>query len=180
MMKIFTTQLTGHFNRIVDQETLDIEDSSRLLAQALVGEGNLYLYGHKELHGIVLEAISSNEPLLRAKPLLEHDGQITEVSSADRVLLFTHFSTDEEAIQIAKSLAKKGIQTVGVSAIAKDAPKGLESITDFHIDSKLRQPLIPGDDGNRYGFPALMTSLYVYYAIHFTIQEILSEYDEEL
>jgi uncharacterized phosphosugar-binding protein len=178
MMKIFTTQLTGHLNRILDQEELSIEDSARLLAQALIGEGTIYIYGYKELHGVVLEALSSSEPLNRAESLLDNNGQVKKLSPEDRVLLFTYCSTDEEATSIAKSLSDQGIQTVGVSALIKNADSGLDSITDLHIDAKLRQPLIPGDDGVRYGYPALMTSLYVYYAISFTIKEILNEYED--
>jgi hypothetical protein len=180
MMKIFTTQLTGHFNRILDQEDMNIEESARLLAGALIGEGTLYIYGCKELHGVVLEALTSTEPLVRAEALLDEAGQIKTLSPEDRVLLFTYRSTDEEAISIAKKLSDQGIQTVGVSALIKNADSGLQKITDLHVDTKLRQPLIPGDDGERYGFPALMTSLYVYYALSFTIKEILTEYEDDL
>lgn len=179
MMKIFTTQLTGHFNRILDQEEFSIEDSARLLAQALMGEGTLYIYGHNELHSIAMEAKNSSEPLLRTEALLDENGKMKELSQADRVLLFSYRSTDSEAISFGKQLAEMGIPTVGVSAIVKGEATGLEAITDFHIDTKLRQPLIPGDDGQRYGYPALMTALYVYYSLKFTINEILSEYDEE-
>ncbi|MBM7605294.1 hypothetical protein JOC75_003317 [Metabacillus crassostreae] len=179
MMKIFTTQITGHFNRILEQEEMSIEDSARLLAQALVGDGKVYLYGHKELHGVVLEALTGSENLVGAESLLDSEGAIKEVTPADRVILFTYRSTDEEAISIAKELTSKGIQTVGVSALIKNTDAGLNQNTDLHIDAKLRQPLIPGDDGERYGFPALMTALYVYYALSFTIKEILNEYEED-
>ncbi|KKI89670.1 hypothetical protein WQ54_25310 [Bacillus sp. SA1-12] len=180
MMKIFTTQLIGHLNRIQDQEEMNIEDSARLLAQALIGEGKLYIYGYKELHGVVLEAMASSEPLEKAEALLDENGQVKELSQEDRVLLFTYRSTDEEAMSIAKALSDQGIQLVGVSALIKNAESGLDSITDLHIDAKLRQPLIPDEDGERYGFPALMTSLYVFYALSFTIKEILHEYEDEL
>jgi uncharacterized phosphosugar-binding protein len=180
MMKIFTTQLTGHLNRILDQEEMNIEESARLLAQALIGEGTLYIYGYKELHGVVLEALTSTEPIARAEALLDEFGQIKNLSTEDRVLLFSYRSTDEEVISIAKNLSNQGIQTVGVSALIKNEDSGLETITDLHVDAKLRQPLIPGDDGERYGFPALMTSLYVYYALSFTIREILTEYEDDL
>jgi Domain of unknown function (DUF2529) len=180
MMKIFTTQLSGHMNRILEQEEVNIEDSARLLTQALIGEGTIYIYGYKELSGVILEALSSSEPLPRAESLFDENGQMKEISQEDRVLLFTYRSTDEEAISIAKTLSVQGIQTVGVSALIKNADSGLETITDLHIDAKLRQPLIPDDSGERYGFPALMTSLYVYYGLSFTIKEILNEYEEEL
>lgn len=178
-MKIFTTQIAGHFNRILEQEEMNIEDSARLLAQALVGDGKVYLYGHKELHGVVLEALTGSESLVGAESLLDSEGAIKKVTSADRVILFTYLSTDEEAITIAKELSEKGIQTVGVSALIKNTVDGLNQNTDLHIDAKLRQPLIPGDDGERYGYPALMTALYVYYALSFTIKEILNEYEED-
>lgn len=180
MMKIFTTQLTGHLNRIIDQEEMSIEDSARLLSQALIGEGTIYIYGYQELHGVVLEALTSTEPLNRAESLLDSNGQVKKLSSEDRVLLFTYRSTDEEAISIAKSLSSQGVQIVGVSALIKNVDFGLESITDLHVDAKLRQPLIPGDDGERYGYPALITALYVYYAISFIIKEILNEYEDDL
>lgn len=179
MMKIFTTQITGHFNRILEQEEMNIEDSARLLSQALVGAGKVYLYGYRELHGVVLEALNGSESLERTESLLDSDGAIKNISSADRVILFTYRSTDEEAITIAKELSTKGIQAVGVSALIKNADDDLNQNTDLHIDAKLRQPLIPGDDGERYGYPALMTALYVYYALSFTIKEILNEYEEE-
>lgn len=179
MMKIFTTQLTGYLNRILDKEEEAIEDSARLLAQALIGEGTIYIYGYQELHGVALEAMLSSEPLKRAESLFDDNGVMKKLTPADRVLLFTYRSTDEEVISIANDLAAQDIQSVGVSALIKDA-SGLDTITDFHVDAKLRQPLIPGDDGVRYGFPALMTSLYVYYAISFTIKEILTEYEDDL
>ncbi|PMC37500.1 DUF2529 domain-containing protein [Bacillus sp. UMB0899] len=179
MMKIFTTQLTGHFNRILEQEELSIEDSARLLAQALIGEGKLYIYGYNELHSIVLEAENSSEPFLRTEALLDENGQMKELSQEDRVLLFSYRSTDSDAITLAKKLTDLGIPTVGISASIKGEDSGLEAVTDFHIDTKLRQALIPGDDGQRYGYPALMTALYVYYSLKFTLNEILSEYDEE-
>ncbi len=179
MMKIFTTQLTGHFNRIIEQEELSIEDSARLLAQALAGEGRVYIYGHNELQAIMTEAKNSSEPLLRTESLIDENGKLKKLSQADRVLLFSYRSTDPDTISLAKQLAEMGIPTVGVSAIIKGEAAGLEAITDFHIDTKLRQALIPGDDGQRYGYPALMTALYVYYSLKFTINEMLSEYDEE-
>lgn len=180
MMKIFTTQLTGHLNRILDQEELNIEDSARLLAQALIGEGTLYIYGHQELHGIVFEAKNSSEPLDRTEALFDNNGVMKKLGQEDRVLLFSYRSTDSDSISLAKTLTEMGIATVGVSAVIKGEEPGLQAITDFHIDTKLRQPLIPGDDGERYGYPALMTSLYVYHALNFTIKEILNEYEEEL
>ncbi|MGG3888473.1 DUF2529 domain-containing protein [Metabacillus fastidiosus] len=177
MMKIFTTQLMSYLKRITEQEELAIEDGSRLLAQASIGDGTIYFYGYKELEGVTMEATKSSELIPNAKPLFDENGKMAEVEREDRVILFTHRSSDEEAIRIAKELAEKDLQIVGVSAKVKDLEQDLETITDVHIDSKLLRPLIPDDDGSRYGFPALITSLFVYYAINFTLKEIMSEYE---
>ncbi|MCT6830342.1 MAG: DUF2529 domain-containing protein, partial [Bacillus velezensis] len=32
------------------------------------------------------------------------------------------------------------------------------------------------EDGTRYGFPSLMTGLYVYHALSFTLKEMMQEY----
>ncbi len=179
MMKIFMTQLNGHFNRIQEQEELAIEDGARLLAQAAVGSGTIYIHGYGELRGIVDEAILSSEPLSSAKPLFSEDGTINKLTDADRVLLITHRSNDQEAIELAEKLRELGIGTVGVSCFLKDEKNRLDELVDVHIDSKLKKGLIPDEDGSRYGYPALMTSLFVYYALSFTLKEILSEYEEE-
>ncbi|MBD1379690.1 DUF2529 domain-containing protein [Metabacillus arenae] len=173
MLKIFTTQLIGHLNRIQEKEEYSLEDGARLLAQAAVGDGDIYLYGAGELEAILIEAIKSSEPFPHAKKLIDP----SEVRAEDRVLLFSHHSNDEKAIELAKQLSKNGIQIVGVSAALQSEEQGLADICDVHIDSKLKNGLIPHEDGSRYGFPAIMTSLYVYYALHLTINEILNEYE---
>lgn len=81
---------------------MNIEDSARLLAQALVGEGFIYLHGTNEMDGIVAEALFGAEPMKQAKRLFEN-GKEVEVTSADRVLLISRFSTDEEVVAIAKN-----------------------------------------------------------------------------
>lgn len=177
MLKIFSTQLSGQFQRIQTQEEFSIEDGARLLAQACAGDGIVYIHGFRELSGIVMEAMDSAEPFPKAKPLFNESGEMAAVLPADRVLFFTRLSSDQEAIRLARILQDEGVQTVGVSAL--DGEPGLEGIVDVHIDSKLKKPMIPAEDGSRYGFPALMTGLFVYYALRFTIEEILSEYEEE-
>ena len=149
---------------------MNIEDSARLLAQALVGEGFIYLHGTNEMDGIVAEALFGAEPMKQAKRLFEN-GKEVEVTSADRVLLISRFSTDEEVVAIAK-LQADGHSIVGISAI-QEGTESLEQYTDVHIDTKLLKGLIPDDEGNRYGFPSLMIALFAYHGIKFTIDEML-------
>ena len=84
---------------------MNIEDSARLLAQALVGEGFIYLHGTNEMEGVVAEALFGTEPMKQAKRLFEN-GKEVEVTSADRVLLISRFSTDEEVVAIAKTASR--------------------------------------------------------------------------
>ncbi len=176
MLKIFTTQLSGYFKRIEEKEEFNIEDAARLLSQAIVGDGNVYVYGAREMKSVMFEALESEEPLQGAKPLLTMEN-LDNVTPADRVLLVSRFSDDQESIIIAKKLAEKSIPLVGMSALRASEDETLDQVVDVHIDTKLTKPLIPDDEGNRYGFPAVMTSLYAYYAVSLTIKEIISEYE---
>ncbi len=107
MLKIFSTQLSGYFSRVSQKEEMNIEDSARLLAQALVGDGFIYLYGTNEMDGVVTEALFGAEPMKQAKRLFEN-GKEAEVTSADRVLLISRFSTDEAVVEIAKKTTRRG------------------------------------------------------------------------
>ncbi|MCC2930175.1 DUF2529 domain-containing protein [Bacillus sp. LBG-1-113] len=170
MLKIFTTQLTGIFSRIQDKESDAIEDGARLLAQAVISGHSIYIYGANELQGILHEATESKEPLPSVKAFPANADDVTE---SDRVLMFcTGTGTDEEQA-LAKELYEKGAGVVCVSPASK---AGIEQYCDVHIDSKLKMPLVPDEDGTRFGFPSLMTALYVYHALSFTLKEILQEY----
>ena len=175
MLKIFSTQLSGYFTKISQKEEMNIEDSARLLAQALVGDGIVYLHGTQEMEGVVLEALHGAESLKQAKRLIENGNQ-ADVTSADRVLLISRFSTDEDIISLAKKLQEEGHSIVGISAI-QNGDVSLEQFTDVHIDTKLLKGLIPDDEGNRYGFPSLILSLFAYHGLKFTIDEMINEYE---
>ncbi|WP_369901702.1 DUF2529 domain-containing protein [Bacillus manliponensis] len=175
MFKIFSTQLNGYFTRISQNEEANIEDSARLLAQAMIGDGIIYLHGTKEMEGVVCEALYGAEPLKNAKRLFE-EGAKANVTSADRVLLISRSSTDEEIISLAKNFQEEGNFIVGISAL-QEGEQSLEQFTDVHIDTKLLKALIPDDDGSRYGFPSLITALFAYHNLKFTIDEIMNEYE---
>ncbi|WP_417898617.1 DUF2529 domain-containing protein [Bacillus haimaensis] len=178
MLKIFTTQLQGVFGRIAGNEDFSFEDGARLLAQAAVGDGRIYIHGVKEMKAVEFEATEGAEPLPKSTLLSDLDSY-HELTDTDRALIVSRFSTDEEAIETAKALKELGIEIVGISTVMEDdANETLDSIADVHIDMKLKKPLIPGDDGERFGFPSSMTALYVYYGLSFTIKEILEEQDE--
>ncbi|CAM3602057.1 DUF2529 domain-containing protein [Aeromicrobium ponti] len=173
MLKMFSTQLAGLFKRLQEKEEFTIEDSARLLAQAAAGDGKIYFYGTKEMSGIGYEATQSQEPF-RDAAIWENDDEISET---DRFIIFSRNSDDEEAIELAKKLANKEIPFVAVSTEKADSSDNLANLADVHIDLKLTKGLLPDEEGNRFGYPASMAALFVYYGIKFTIEEILAEYE---
>ncbi|HWO94857.1 MAG TPA: DUF2529 domain-containing protein [Bacillus sp. (in: firmicutes)] len=176
MLKIFTTQLTGYFKQIQEKEEFHIEDGARMLAQAIIGDGNIYVYGKDEMQAVGLEATKSQEPLPKAKLLAFED--IEHLTPADRVLLVSRTSTDPHILDVAQRLQEQGVLTVGMSPLEKENTlSSLENVVDVHIDTKLLKPLIPDEEGNRYGLPIIMTTLYAYYGLHLTIKEIITEYE---
>ncbi|WP_342433610.1 DUF2529 domain-containing protein [Neobacillus sp. FSL H8-0543] len=171
MLKMFTTQLTGLFKRIEEKEEFSFEDGARLLAQAPVGDGSIYIFGTNEMKAIAHEALEGAEPFANAKLFTAID----ELTIADRVLLFTRTSSDKKAIELAAQLQEKEVPFVAVST---DTDGQLTGLADVHINLRLTKALLPDDSGNRYGYPSLMAALFVYYGLKFTIDEILAEYDE--
>jgi len=173
MLKMFTTQLTGVFKKINDKEEFSFEEGARLLAQAPVGDGSIYLYGTKEMKAVEFEALEGAEPFTGAK-VLTVEG-VDGLSDADRVLIFTRYSNDESALGLATQLNEKGIPFVAVST---DTAGQLPELADVHIDLQLTKSLLPDDFGNRFGYPSSMAALFVYYGLKFTIDEMLAEYEE--
>ncbi|WP_404330479.1 DUF2529 domain-containing protein [Mesobacillus maritimus] len=177
MLKMFSTQLSGLFKRLQEKEEFSIEDGARLLAQAAAGEGVIYLYGAGEMGAVPLEAVHGVEPLKGAALL--QASQISEVTSADRVLIVTRHSNDSEAVKLAQDLQNRGLSFVAISsAINSGDEPGLDTLADVHIDLKITKGMLPDEFGNRFGQPTSMAALFVYYGLKFTIDEIMAEYEE--
>jgi predicted DNA-binding ribbon-helix-helix protein len=176
MMKIFTTQLNGYFNRISEKEELNIEDGARILAQGLIGDGKLFIHGFQEMEAIAIEATKGADAL--NAELLLSNGNLENITSVDRVLVCSRYAHDQETIELAKAIAEKNIPFVTLGALdPKQEGETAADYSDVHIDTKLLKPLIPGDDGERFGFPSTMVGLYAYYAVLFTIKEMMEEYE---
>ncbi|WP_066367438.1 DUF2529 domain-containing protein [Neobacillus fumarioli] len=182
MIKMFATQLLGLFKKISETEEFSFEDGARLLAQAAIGDGAIYLWGSGEMKAIVFEALEGAEPLQQAKALTKANE--AELTDADRVLLFSRTSKDPEAIALAERLRERMIPFVAVSTVHhtaganSEAEEDLSELADVHIDLHLAKGLIPDDAGNRVGYPSSMAGLFVYYGLKFTIEEMLAEYEE--
>ena len=169
MLKMFSTQLTGLFKSIMEKEEFNIEDAARLLTQAAVGEGTIYIYGFGEMEGVTNEALQGIEPLLKAKA---YNSDIT-LTQEDRFLLFSRYSNDSEAVQLAQKLKMEGIPFAAVSTIVQSDTESLQTLADVSIDLKVERGLIPKEDGKRAGYPTLLAALFAYFGIKFTMEEIL-------
>ncbi|ALC82760.1 MULTISPECIES: DUF2529 domain-containing protein [Bacillus] len=171
MLKIFTTQLSGLFKRIHDQEEEAIEDGARMLAQSAISGHTVYIYGKNEFSGIAKEAIYGRETLPYVKEFPEEIGEITP---QDKVLMFLQGTTEQDELDLVRSLHE---QETGIIAVSTEGREAFENYCDVWIDTKLKKPLVPDDTGERIGYPSLMAGLYVYHALALTLKEILDEYE---
>lgn len=178
MLKMFTTQLMGLFKALQEKEEFSIEDSARLLVQASAGQGTVYLYGTAEMKGVVYEATKGAEPLTNASKW-DESMDLDTLHDTDRFLILSRYSNDDKALHLAKELANRGIPFVAISTTLNSTEKdSIEKLADVHIGLKLTKGLLPDEQGGRFGYPALMAALFVYYGLRFTMDEILSEYNE--
>lgn len=172
MLKMLSTQLTGIFSKIREKEEFPLEDGARLLAQAAVGEGSIFIKGFGEMEGISTEAMNGPEPMKKTKKL----EQLSQLAHTDRVIIFTRLSNDQEALSLGKALAEKGIPFVSVAGTAKDANECLSQLAEIHINTHVIRPILPAEDGSRFCFPSLFAALYIYYGLKFNIDDMLAEY----
>ncbi|PHD77466.1 hypothetical protein COF64_05025 [Bacillus sp. AFS043905] len=175
MLKIFSTQISGLFKKMIENEAFEMEDAGRLLAQAVVGDGSVFIHGFGEMQGVTAEALHGEEPFPKAK---SYDLSET-ISKEDRFLIFSRHSDDSEALMLAKQLKEKDIPFVAVSTSVSSEEDSLLELADVHIDLRIQRGLIPDETGNRYGYPTLLTALFAYHGIKFTLEEIIKEYEDE-
>ncbi|WP_238941962.1 DUF2529 family protein [Bacillus sp. REN10] len=170
---MFSTQLNGLLQRIADQEAEVIEDGARLLAQAAIGDGTIFIKGFNEMQAVEAEVALGAEPLPHAKPLLStHDA-----SPIDRLLLISRFADDDEALLIAKQLQEKNIPFVAIAGARPTEKESLKSLADIFIDTKVLKGLLPNEQGERTAFPSSIAALYIYFLLKLTMDEILLDND---
>jgi DNA-binding MurR/RpiR family transcriptional regulator len=175
MLKIFTTQLVGYFNMIQEKEEMNIEDCSRTIASAIIGDGAVYFHGYNEMMAVCYEAVLGQEPLPKSSFLYEN-GEKATLSKLDRVIIAAPSADHKDAIALAKEAKAEGATVIGLSVDFPDLPESLASVCDFHMNTQLHSPLVPTDSGEKIGTPTAMTGLYSYYALYLTTKEILADY----
>ncbi len=173
MSKIFTTQLIGRLQKIAEQE-LDIEDGARLLAQALVGEGAIYIYGEKEMKALFLEAKHGQEPLERVYEW--QDETADQLTTADRVLFVLRDVHDEKVVNLGKQLRSKQVPFAVLASIPWDTENPFENLADVFINLHMDTGLVPKERGGRTMYPHAIAALYVYHQLKLRIDEMMEDY----
>nr|WP_106783494.1 DUF2529 family protein [Lysinibacillus timonensis] len=175
-MKILTTQLTGLLQRITQSEEESIEETARLLAQASVGQGNVYFACFDELQAVELNALHGSETFYKLVPWTPE----TEITEVDRVCIFTTSCKNETALHLAKQLSTAFIP---FSVIASEAPgedNELSELAYTYISMKIRGGLIPHPTklGERIIIPHLFAALFIYEAIKLSYDEMIDDEEE--
>ncbi len=173
MLKMFTTQLTGLFGRLQSKEEMEIENAARLLAQATVGDGSIYIKGFGEMAGVAAEALQGEEPLEGVREL---QNNIAGLTVADRVLLVTRRTTDPQALSFAEKLMEAEIPFAVIAGKVKDAEDDLAKKADSFLNTQTVRGMLPDETGGRFGFPSLIAALYLYHGVKFVLDEILEDY----
>lgn len=177
MSKILSTQMSGLFQRIIQSEEEAIEETSRLLAQASIGQGNIYFACFDELQAIELNALHGAEPFTNLKSW----SPTIALTETDRVCIFTTKSENPEALNLAKKLYDSFIPFSVVSSDPQSDTNELSELAYTYVSMKIRGGIIPHPTklGERVIIPYLMAALFIYEAIKLNYDEMISD-DEEL
>lgn len=175
LLKIFTTQLIGRLKKIESEQNFAIEDAARLLAQAHVGEGKIYIYAEDEMSGVFSEIRNGQEPLDRIERLTESN--FSEITDADRALIFSRDVSNEKALAIGKALEEKAIPFVAICSAAAKEENPFEDLAYVFVNLYMDKGLVPTETGGRTGYPSLIAALYVYHNIKILLDEMLEDYE---
>lgn len=171
MSKILTTQLSGLLQRINQREAESIEDTARLLAQAAIGQGNVYFACFGEMEGVALNAVSSADPMRKVLPFTSN----TILTDVDRVCIFTRSGNDLQALALAKKLYEDFIPFAAVASEPVNEDNQLSELAYTYISLNVRGGILPHPTklGERIVMPHLMAALFVYEAIKLEYDEMI-------
>ena len=176
MSKILTTQMTGLLQRISSSEEFSIEDTARLLAQAAIGEGQVYFVCFDELQAVELNALYGADPFYKVAQYTKE----ARLSDADRVIIFTRSASNREAIAFAQKCFEEFIPFAAVASEDASDDNILSDLAYTYISLKMRGGILPHPSklGERIVFPHLMAALFIYEAIKMEYDEMIGEKDE--
>ncbi|MFC7391882.1 DUF2529 family protein [Scopulibacillus cellulosilyticus] len=172
MLKIFTTQLVGVFNDVQKQNETEIEDSARLLAQAVISDGKIAVHGLGSWQSVAIEAVEGDNRLPKAQYLYDESGKIKDLDATDAVIIAANDINQQEAIFLAEELKSKGCTVIAI--FEKDYENYSDSV-DIAVITTENRPLVPLNDDKKIGRPSIMAALYGYFAIYLTTIDMLDE-----
>jgi hypothetical protein len=178
MLKIFTTQLLGVFQQIKDGNETAFEEAGRYLAQSIISDGKILVYGDDEMSGIFQAIVEGPDCLPKTTYLFKHKEEL-EISPLDCIIIAAPTSAHKEATVLAKKLKDTGATVIGMSTKI-DADESLDKEVAVHIDLRLTGKLVPLEDMSKIGYPSTMTGLYGYYGLFFVTKEFLEEHAFEV
>ncbi|EGQ2736301.1 TPA: DUF2529 domain-containing protein [Staphylococcus pseudintermedius] len=174
MSKMLTTQLTGIFNRL-DQQELDIQMAAQSLIQAMGGEGHVYIKGYGDLKCFESYILTSFEKLHSSLALDDYPS-FDVLDTTDRVLLFGA----EYSVEMARDLEQLIADDRDVVVIT-NKPKEVElpdHLMHF-INLSTPRPIVYTEDYDKVVQPHLMALNYVYYEIYTQMVEMMRDLDLE-
>lgn len=176
MFKMLTTQLTGLYQRILQTEEDNIEDAARLLAQAAIGEGNVYFACFGELQAVEDNAILSAAPFTK---LVRWHADVV-LTDADRLCIFTPTANNEAAIQLAQHCHEHFIPFAVVASEKASEDNTLSDLAYVYIAMKVRGGLLPHPTNlaERVVMPHLLAALFIYEALKLSYDEMIDDDDE--
>lgn len=176
MFKMLTTQLTGLYQRVLQTEEDNIEDAARLLAQAAIGEGNVYFACFGELQAVEDNAFLSAAPFTQ---LARYTPDV-ELTDADRVCIFTPTASNEAAISLAQYCNDHFIPFAVVASEKAADDNVLSDLAYVYISLKVRGGLLPHptDLSKRVVMPHLLSALFVYEAMKLSYDEMVDGDDD--
>ncbi|GGH87073.1 putative phosphosugar-binding protein [Pullulanibacillus pueri] len=172
MLKIYLTQLRGVLEKLIEKNEETFEDAARLLAQAVVSDGTVFIYGFEEMRAVAIEALESPNKIADAQPL---NREPLTLSPMDRVILITRQDDDTSAAKLAKKISETGAMTIGMSTVTKGDLHPFSETVDVHINLNSHRALIPTESGDRVGVPSTLAALFSYHGLYFTLLEVLED-----
>ncbi|AXI01115.1 DUF2529 family protein [Sporosarcina sp. PTS2304] len=172
-MKIVTTQIRGLLERIADEQEENIDETARLLAQALVGEGRIMIASFDEMEAVTATALHGAEPLYGA---IRYTAELLP-TKADRVWILARNANHPDALALARQLADQFIPFAAVTASVADESNELAELAFTYISTGLKKGLLPGPTGERIVQPHALATLFIYEAVKLSLDEMLADED---
>lgn len=171
-MKIFSTQLQGKFQSIMDQEE-EFEDAARLAVQAVRGLGRLWIAGSPSAHSIAL-ALAAQPDAPEGTTAIIPSPDTEALAEVDRLFLIIHPDEREDMLSFIQTCENS--ETPLIIYTQDDARiNELLGPLNCHISAPSADPVIPDEKGERYGDPFALSAFFAGQLLYLYIKELSDE-----